>query len=95
MKPMMAGTIAPPIMDITRRDEPSLVYAPRFLMLSAKIVGNMMESKKPSRTTAPTGAIPVVTIATIVHTAAAVEKRPSSFGAAQSVHSSSRGECGQ
>src|SRR5580704_8354978 len=79
---MMAGTIAPPMMDITRSEEPSLVYTPRFLMLSAKIVGNMTESKKPSSTTAHTGAVPVVKIATTVHTAAAVEKRPSSLGGA-------------
>ena len=48
-------------------------------MLSAKIVGNMMESKKPSRTTAQTDAVPVMKIATMAQTAAAVEKRPSSL----------------
>ena len=48
-------------------------------MLSAKIVGNMIESKKPSSTTAQTDTVPVKKIATIAQTAAAVEKMPSSL----------------
>ncbi len=40
---MIAGQTAPPMMDMTSRDDPSFVYGPRFFKLSAKIVGNMME----------------------------------------------------
>jgi hypothetical protein len=56
MKPMMAETMAPPMIDITRREEPTLVYAPRLLMLSAKNRGKhdgMKETKQEA--TAPTG----------------------------------------
>ena len=43
MRPMIAGTIAPPMMDITSKEEPSFVYEPRFFRLSAKMVGNIIE----------------------------------------------------
>jgi hypothetical protein len=43
MKPMIAGKTAPPIIEATNKEDPNLVKGPRRLMLSAKIVGNMME----------------------------------------------------
>src|SRR6266496_3618226 len=58
MNPMMAGQIAPPIIDATRSEDPSFVYRPSCLMLSAKMVGNMIEWKKPIRTTAHKVATP-------------------------------------
>src|SRR6266853_4936198 len=56
MSPMIAGRIAPPRIAMTWREEPRLVNGPRFLMLRAKIVGNMMEWKKPISTRAQTDA---------------------------------------
>ena len=50
--PMIAGKNAPPMIAITNSEEPRFVSGPRFLMLSAKIVGNMMEWKNPMSTTA-------------------------------------------
>src|SRR3954467_9318173 len=58
IRPMMAGRTAPPRMAMTWREEPRLVSGPRFLILSAKIVGNMMEWKNPIRTIAHTDADP-------------------------------------
>src|SRR4029077_15753022 len=58
MYPIKAGKIAPPMMDITSKDEPSLVYGPRCFKLSAKMVGNMIEWKNPITTTAQTEAAP-------------------------------------
>ena len=55
---MIAGNTAPPMIAITMSDDPRLVSGPRFLMPSAKIVGNMMEWKNPINTTAQTGTIP-------------------------------------
>ena len=49
---MIAGKNAPPMIAITNSEEPRFVSGPRFLMLSAKIVGNMMEWKTPMSTTA-------------------------------------------
>ena len=43
MRPIIAGKNAPPRIAMTRSDEPRLVREPRFLMLNAKMVGNMME----------------------------------------------------
>src|SRR6266850_2304478 len=77
---MTAGTIAPPMMDMTSNADPSLVYIPRFFTLRAKMVGNMMESKKPSSTTAHTGAAPDPAIAVKVHRKAQTAKTPSSRG---------------
>src|SRR5258708_20772583 len=57
------GKVAPQIIAITTNDDPSLVSGPRFLMLNAKIVGNMIEWKKPIATTAHTETIPVMLIA--------------------------------
>src|SRR5260370_15091340 len=68
--------------EITRKAEPSLVYTPRFFTLRAKIVGNMMEQKKPSSTTAHTGAAPEPTIAVKVHRKAQTAKSPNSLGGA-------------
>src|SRR6267378_1377538 len=79
---MTAGTIAPPMMDMTSNAEPSLVYTPRFFTLSAKMVGNMMESKKPSSTTAHTGAAPDPRTAVKVHRKAQTAKNPNSLGGA-------------
>ena len=51
-------------------------------MLSAKIVGNMMEWKNPMSTTAATGIIPEPSNATAAQTSDAAAKRDSSLGAA-------------
>ena len=55
---MIAGKIAPPMIDATNKDDPSFVYRPSCLTLRAKMVGNMIEWKKPIRTTAHSGATP-------------------------------------
>src|SRR5579863_6507342 len=49
MKPMMAGTIALPMTDITRREEPTLMHAPRFFDAERKNRGKhhgMKETKQ-------------------------------------------------
>ena len=66
MRPMIAGRIAPPRIAMTWREEPRLVNGPRFLMLSAKIVGNMMEWKKPMSTSAHTDPGPFTERATMM-----------------------------
>jgi hypothetical protein len=43
MKPIIAGKTAPPMMDITSNDDPSLLCGLKCLRLSAKMVGNMIE----------------------------------------------------
>src|SRR5450432_3005647 len=43
---MKYGTIAPPTIDMIRNDAAFLVFAPRFLTPSAKMVGNMIDIKK-------------------------------------------------
>ena len=43
INPIMAGKMAPPMIDATNKDDPSFVYRPRCLTLSAKMVGNMIE----------------------------------------------------
>src|SRR5579884_1724488 len=68
IRPMIAGRTAPPRMAMTWRDEPRLVSEPRFLMLRAKIVGNMMEWKNPINTTAHTEAGPLAERATMMET---------------------------
>src|SRR5579883_60496 len=55
---MSGGKRAPPTMAMTSRDDPALVSGPRFLMLRAKIVGNMIEWKNPAATTPATAADP-------------------------------------
>src|SRR5256885_2229262 len=82
MRPMIAGKNAPPTMAITISDEPRFVSAPRFLMPSAKMVGNIMEWKKPMNTTAHTGITPVASKATVAQTRDAPAKRDSKRGAA-------------
>ena len=78
---MMAGNTAPPMIAITSSDDPRLVSGPRFLMLSAKIVGNMIEWKNPISTTAHTGTMPFPTNATVTHTRQPTAKIESSRGA--------------
>src|ERR1700680_2187905 len=58
MNPIMAGEMGQPMIEATNKDDPSFVYRPSCLMLSAKMVGNMIEWKKPIRTTAHRGATP-------------------------------------
>src|SRR5271163_2245368 len=70
MRPIAAGTNAPPMMAITRNDEARLVSGPRVFRLSAKIVGNMMELKKPTRTIATTAGKPEETTLIDVQTSA-------------------------
>src|SRR6266446_3201755 len=79
--PMMAGTIAPPIIDITSREDPSFVYDPRFFRLRAKIVGNMMEWKNPISTIAQTGAWPDASKTTSRQTSDPPANKLSSLGA--------------
>jgi hypothetical protein len=66
-------------MDLTSSGEPSFVVGPRPLTLSARIVGNMTESKKPSSTTPQTAAVPVPTTAMMVHSAAEAANNASSL----------------
>ena len=79
---MRAGTSAPPMMDMISKAEPIFVYTPRSFTLSAKIVGNMIESKKPSSTTAHTETAPDPAIAVQVHRKAQTAKNPNSLGGA-------------
>src|SRR5258708_25710437 len=79
---MIAGKNAPPTMAITSSDEPRLVSGPRFLMLSEKIVGKLMEWKKPMSTTAHTGITPVASKATVTQRRDAPAKRDSKRAAA-------------
>ena len=44
---MITGKIAPPTIAMITSDEPILVFSPKPLILSAKIVGNMIDMKKP------------------------------------------------
>ena len=79
---MRAGTSAPPMIDMTSKAEPTFVYTPRFFTLSAKIVGNMIESKKPSSTKAHTETAPDPAIAVQVHRKAQTAKNPNNLGGA-------------
>src|SRR2546422_11596649 len=81
IRPMIAGKNAPPIIAITRREEPRLVAEPRFLMLSAKIVGNMNEWKNPMSTTAKTGMRPDANTAKLAQTSEAAAHRDNNRGA--------------
>ena len=81
IRPITAGISAPPMIDITRSDEPRFVRAPRFFRLSAKIVGNIMELKKPARTIARTEARPEAPIPMTTQTSAPKPKTESSLGA--------------
>ena len=78
---MIAGQSAPPMMDMTSSDDPSFVYGPRLFRLKAKIVGNMMEWKKPMKTTAQMGASPEVLIASRMEMRAPAAKIESRRGA--------------
>src|SRR5229473_3403426 len=82
MRPMMAGKNAPPRMAMTRSDDPRLVSEPRFLMLKAKMVGNMMEWKNPMSTTAHTDIMPVASKAIAAQIREAAAKRDNNRGAA-------------
>src|SRR5882724_2370067 len=82
MRPMIAGKNAPPRIAMTRSDEPRLVSGPRFLMLNAKMVGNMMEWKNPISTTAQIDRRPVATKATVAQISEADAKRDNNRGAA-------------
>src|SRR6202142_295283 len=74
---MIAGNTAPPRIAITRSDDPRFVSEPRFLMLSAKIVGNMMEWKKPISTIAYTGSTPEANSAIVAQSRAATANNKS------------------
>src|SRR2546423_13034653 len=60
--PISGGSNAPPTMAMQRMLEPWPVYFPRRSRASAKIVGNMMELKKPTETTDHRPMNPVVNI---------------------------------
>src|SRR6267154_3795987 len=79
---MRAGKTAPPIIDMTRNDEPSLVYGPRCFTLKAKIVGKKMEWKNPRRTRAQIGTAPDANSTHVRHVIAAKPNHESSLGAA-------------
>src|SRR6516165_5147769 len=82
MKPMTAGTVAEPMIDMTSNDEARFVYGPRFFRLSAKMVGNMIELKKPANTTAQIAATLDVASATTTHRNPPAAKIDSSRGGA-------------
>ncbi len=44
--PIIGGKTAPPIIDITNNEPPSLVLVPRSFIPRAKIVGNIRDIKK-------------------------------------------------
>jgi len=81
IKPMTAGRVAEPTIDITSNDEARFVYGPRFFRLSANMVGNMIELKKPAKTTAQIAAMVDVTSATTTHRKPPAAKIDSSLGA--------------
>ena len=65
ISPMSNGASPPPMIDITRNDEASLVSSPSSLIPSAKIVGNMMDIKNGTAITVYTAAYPFVVNATV------------------------------
>src|SRR6266852_8992006 len=81
-RPMMAGKKAPPRIAITKSDDARLVSEPRFLMLNAKMVGNMMEWKNPMSTTAHTDIRPVASKAIVAQISDAAAKSDNNRGAA-------------
>src|SRR5260370_42097922 len=81
IRPMIAGQIAPPMIDITRSEDPRLVNRPRFLMLRAKIVGNMIEWKKPIRTMAKTETAPELATETAAQASGPPANRAATCGA--------------
>src|SRR5215471_15840745 len=82
MNPMTAGRVAEPIIDITSNDEARFVYGPRFFRLSANMVGNMIELKKPANTTAQIAAMVDLLSATTTHRNPPAAKTDNSLGAA-------------
>ena len=56
--PMITGNIAPPIIDITMSDEAGLVFSFKSLIPKEKIVGNMIDIKKPKPPNATTTFLP-------------------------------------
>ena len=46
VQPINIGKIAPPTIDITIKEAPSLVFSPRSLIPNANMVGNMIDIKK-------------------------------------------------
>src|SRR5882757_6075037 len=60
INPINRGVKAPPIIDITRKEDASLVSSPKSLIPSAKIVGNMIDIKKGVAMTAYTATSPLV-----------------------------------
>ena len=47
--PINGGNSAPPTIDITMKDDPFLVWGPKFFIPRAKIVGNIIDIKKKTR----------------------------------------------
>src|SRR6266403_1884 len=82
MRPMIGGMTPPPMMAITRSEEPRLVNGPRSLMPKEKMVGNMMEWKNPMRTTDQTEIRPVASKATVAQISEAAAKSDNNRGAA-------------
>ena len=46
INPISHGAMAPPTIDITRKDDACLVFLPKLLIDMEKIVGNIIDSKR-------------------------------------------------
>ena len=79
IKPIISGATAPPIIDITRKDEAIFVSSPRPLIPKANIVGNMIDIKKGTAITAYTATVPDVVNATVSSTKFMVAYSVSNF----------------
>src|SRR3981189_362148 len=82
MRPMIGGMTPPPMMAITRSEEPRLVNGPRPLMPKKKWGGKIMEGKNQMGTTAQTETRPVATKATVAQISEAAAKSDNNRGAA-------------
>ncbi len=72
--PIRAGTIAPPTTAVMMSPDPLLVIGPSPVMPSAKMLGNMMELKKPQSTSVQMATCPLLTMETTSSKAATKPK---------------------
>src|SRR5580698_8553242 len=78
-QPNSAGIIAPPTIAVMISPDPLLVIGPSPAMPSVKMLGNMMELKKPHRTMVQMATLPEVDMDVIRSAEAANPKIPSSL----------------
>src|ERR1017187_9684045 len=77
--PRSRGTMAPPTTAVIINPDPLLVIGPSPAMPNAKMLGNMMELKKPQSTTVQIATDPLLNIETTSSAAAIKPKAPSSL----------------